>query len=218
MSCHRRARRGRGAHRVGRWAAAALAGLACVVAAGCQIPGAAPRGELAGWPMTAPISMPELKLTDTSGRAYDLRAEAEGSVTLLFFGYTHCPDVCPVHIATLAGALQDMIPEVRNRLRVVVVSTDPERDTPERLREWLDGFDRSFVGLRGSLEEVNEALAAMGLSGVAVLPAEHGGEPMIGHPSAVLAFGGDRIARVRYPFGTRRADWAHDLPLLVAGL
>lgn len=168
--------------------------------------------------MHEPVAKPDLVLTDTEGRSFDLREETDGYVTLLFFGYTHCPDVCPVQMATLGGAFRDLRPELRSRIKVIFVSTDPERDTPERLRSWLDGFDRSFVGLHGPMHRIDEALTAMKLPGVAVLPAAHEdrGGPIIGHPAAVLAFGLDDLARVRYGFGVRRSDWAYDLPLLVS--
>ncbi len=198
--------------------------LGAVICLGVGFSGCVPLGDgrarddLAGWAMDTPIPKPALLLTDTQGRTFDLRAETDGFVTLLFFGYTNGPDVCPVHMANLGAVFQRLLPEVRNQIKVVFVSTDPERDTPEHLRSWLDGFDRSFIGLRGSMEEINEALAGMMLPGVAVMPSEHdGAPPLIGHPSAVLAFGRDGLARVRYPFGVRQADWAHDLPLLVDG-
>lgn len=188
----------------------------CVAACGVPADGGR-RGELRGWVIDTPVPKPDLTLTDTNGEAFDLRAETEGYLTLVFFGYTYCPDVCPVHMANLGAVFGDLIPEVRDRIKVVFVSTDPERDTPERLRSWLDNFDRSFVGLRGSLEDINAALSSILLPGVAVIPGEHDSEPLIGHPSAILAFGPDGTARARYLFGVRRSDWAHDLPLLVEG-
>jgi len=188
----------------------------CVAACGVPADGGR-RGELRGWVIDTPVPKPDLTLTDTNREAFDLRAETEGYLTLVFFGYTYCPDVCPVHMANLGAVFGDLIPEVRDRIKVVFVSTDPERDTPERLRSWLDNFDRSFVGLRGSLEDINAALSSILLPGVAVIPGEHDSEPLIGHPSAILAFGPDGTARARYLFGVRRSDWAHDLPLLVEG-
>ena len=123
----------------------------------------------------------------------------------------------PISKPDLSAVFGDLLPEVRDRMRVVFVSTDPERDTPERLRSWLDNFDPAFIGLRGSIDDINAVLASMMLPGVAVVPSEHGAEPMIGHPAAVLAFSPDGLARVRYPFGVRQSDWAHDLPLLAEG-
>ncbi len=201
-----------------RWTAMALVTLVGIYIAGCGVPAEGGSwGELRGWVMDTPISKPDLKLTDTNGEAFDLEAETDGYLTLLFFGYTYCPDVCPVHMANLSAVFGDLIPEVRDRIKVVFVSTDPERDTPERLRSWLDNFDRAFIGLRGSLDDINAALSSMLLPGVAVIPGEHGSEPLIGHPAAILAFGPDGLARVRYPYGVRQTDWAHDLPMLVEG-
>ncbi|MDA1095694.1 MAG: SCO family protein [Chloroflexi bacterium] len=189
-----------------------------VVIGGCGIPAEGGRlGELRGSVMVEPIPKPDLTLTDTNGEPYDLRAETDGYLTLVFFGYTNCPDVCPVHMANLGAVYRELLPEVRDHMRVVFVSTDPERDTPARLRSWLDSFHPSFVGLRGSIDDINAALASMMLPGVAVMPAEHGQEPMIGHPAAVLAFSADGLARVRYPFGVRQSDWLHDLPILAQG-
>lgn len=198
--------------------AVSAASLVVVTALGCGVPAdGGRRAQWRGTVMQEPVAKPDLVLTDTEGRRFDLRAETAGAVTLLFFGYTHCPDVCPVQMATLGAAFGELRPELRGRINVVFVSTDPERDTPERLRSWLDGFDASFVGLRGPMDRINQGLADMKLPGVAVMPAAHedGGEPIIGHPAAVLAFGLDDLARVRYGFGVRRSDWAHDLPLLV---
>jgi protein SCO1/2 len=172
-----------------------------------------------GWSgsvIAEPVPAPTVILTDTDGRHFDLGREALGRITLLFFGYTTCPDICPVHMGTLGSAFQELEPEVRDQIRVVFVSTDPERDTPEVLRAWLDGFDRSFVGLRGSLDDINGALAGLKLPGVAVMPSEHEGEmSLIGHPSAIVAFDREGMARVRFPFGMRRSDWSRDLPRLV---
>jgi protein SCO1/2 len=204
--------------RVRRLRAIGLVMLVGICVAACGVPAdGGRRGELRGSVIDSPVPKPDLTLTDTNGEAFDLRAETEGYLTLVFFGYTYCPDVCPVHMANLGAVFGDLIPEVRDRIKVVFVSTDPERDTPERLRSWLDNFDRAFVGLRGSLDDINAALSSILLPRVAVIPGEHGSEPLIGHPSSILAFGPDGTAQVRYPFGVRQSDWAHDLPLLVEG-
>ncbi len=167
-----------------------------------------------GWLMPQPQEKVDFALTDTDGEPFDFRAETEGYVTLLFFGYTYCPDVCPIHMANIGAVLDDFPFEVRNQIKVVFVTTDPERDTPERLRSWLDNFDSSFIGLRGSREKVNEIQVALGLP-ASVIEETEGGEYLVGHSARVLAFTKDNLAHVAYPFGTRQADWAHDLPKLV---
>ena len=204
-------------HRQIRRGASAASFVTLVAMVGCGVPADGGRlGELRGTLMHAPIPKPDLLLVDTDGRPFDLRERTDGYLTLLFFGYTYCPDVCPVQMATLGAAFEDLSPELRGRIKVVFVSTDPERDTPERLRSWLDGFDKSFVGLSGPIERINEALASMMLPGVAVIPPQGDEDPLIGHPAAVLAFGFDGLARIRYGFGVRRADWTHDLALMAS--
>lgn len=166
-----------------------------------------------GVALAEPVPRPDFTLTDTEGRPFRFAEETKGFVTLLFFGYTHCPDICPVHMANIASVLSDLPSPVRRSIKTVFVTTDPERDTPERMREWLAGFDRGFIGLRGDMGQVNEIQRQLKLA-----PAVRMGETAdyaVGHASQVLAFGADGPARLAYPSGTRQADWAHDLPRLV---
>jgi len=160
-----------------------------------------------------PLAKPTFTLNTTAGEPFDFQSETEGYVTLLFFGYTHCPDVCPIHMANIAAVLTTLPPSTANGIKVVMVTTDPDRDSPQRLRAWLDSFDPSFVGLRGPLEEVNQIQQSLGLP-PAVLYGE-GEEYEVGHSARVIAFTTDNLAHFSYPFGTRQVDWAHDLPLLV---
>jgi protein SCO1/2 len=199
----------------------ACAALLALGAAGC---GAGSNGQSAaervkatgfrGIMLERPVEKGDFTLTALDGQPYHFRAETEGFITLLFFGYTSCPDVCPVHMANLAAVIKDLPWSVRTQIRVVFVTTDPERDTPARIREWLDAFDPQFVGLTGSREEVNRIQTGLGLP-PAVSQDRPGGGYAVGHASQVLAFGRDNIARLAYPFGTRQADWAYDLPKLV---
>ena len=173
-------------------------------------------GEFRGEPMPIVIERPDFTLADTEGRAYSLLEETRGRVLLLFFGYTWCPDVCPIHMANIGQAMKTIPAEDRHRVEVVFVSTDPARDTPERIREWLDVFDPSFVGLRGSVEEVNRIQNQVGLPASVADEPDEDGNYMVGHAAPVLAFSADGPARLRYPFGTRQSAWAHDLPKLIA--
>jgi protein SCO1/2 len=168
--------------------------------------------------LSQPLPRPEFELTDTSGDPLDFREQTEGNVTLLYFGYTHCPDICPGHMADIAAALESE-PSLEGDVKVVFVTVDPERDTAERLRLWLDLFDPSFIGLTGTPEEIDEAgAAALGAIWAPVQKAPYGdGEYTVSHPALVIAYGKDNVARTVYPFGTRKADYAHDLLLLVNG-
>lgn len=192
----------------------AVALVATTVLAACvERPADGDEARYRGRLLPEPRAKVDFTLTDTGGRPFHFRRETDGYVTLLFFGYTHCPDVCPVHMANLGAVLGDFPPELRRQFKVVFVTTDPQRDTPAVLREWLDGFDRDFIGLRGSEEEIHRIETALALP-VSVRPEEAAGDYQIGHAASVLAFTKDDLAHLMYPFGTRQADWAHDLPRL----
>jgi protein SCO1/2 len=190
--------------------------LACGPAGGGDDTAAAGHAaDLRGRVLPQPLAKPEVVFTDTEGRPYDLRRETEGFLTLLFFGYTHCPDVCPVHMANVAAVLKELPPSVTTRVKVLFVTTDPARDTPERLRTWLAQFDPSFVGLTGDTATVHRAQAAVQLPPSQLGEVDSAGNYLVGHAAAVVAFTPDGLARAMYPFGIRQADWAHDLPRLL---
>ncbi len=185
--------------------------LACAPGGGSN----AEAGDYEGEPLPLPVQRPDFTLADTEGRPYSFLEETRGRVVLLFFGYTWCPDVCPIHMANLGQVIKTVPAEDRHRVEVVFVSTDPTRDTPERIREWLDVFDPSFVGLRGTLDEVNRVQNQVGLPASVLDEPDENGEYLVGHAASVLAFSADGPARLRYPFGTRQSAWAHDLPKLI---
>jgi protein SCO1/2 len=160
----------------------------------------------------APMDKVSFTLTDTDGEPFDFRRETDGKIALLFFGYTFCPDICPMHMATLSTAMRELEPEVREQVRVVFVSVDPERDTQERLDQWLTAFDSSFVGVRGTLEDVSQALAFYRYPSP-----ETSGEEVgytVGHPALVYAFTPDNLGRAMYGVETPKAVWVHDLNLM----
>lgn len=171
-------------------------------------------GGWAGTELPQPMPRPDFVLRDTEGRPYDFRAETEGRVALLFFGYTHCPDICPVHMANLAAVMDDLPYELSRHVEVVFVTVDPERDTAERLDDWLGRIDPGIVGLRGSREEIRAIEDQLGIAHSYVRP-EPEGPPTVGHSARVFAFGGDGPARLGYPWGVRQRDWRLDLPRLV---
>ena len=190
-----------------------LAVVATLGAVACR--GDAPRpGELRGLVFPDPIPKTDFTLADTEGAPFAFVPQTEGYVTLLFFGYTYCPDICPVHMANIAAVLHKLPPQISSRVKVVMVTVDPARDTPERLRQWLDRFDGSFVGLIGSPDEVNAIQRAFRLP-AAVKQGSGETDYLMGHAAQVIAFTTDDRAHVIYPSGTRQNDWAHDLPLLV---
>lgn len=172
-----------------------------------------PTGQLQGVVVESPQPKPDFVLADTDGRPYHFASRTEGKVTLLYFGYTLCPDICPVHLAQIAEVL-DLHPRLARDLEVVFVSVDPDRDTPDAIRRYLDNFSTRFVGLTGSLEELRAAQKA---AGVPVATFEGDGEGYtVNHAAWVIAYGPDGLNHAIYPFGTRQSQWENDLQALAS--
>lgn len=169
--------------------------------------------ELQGVVVENPGEKPAFTLTDTDGEPYDFAAETSGQPTLLYFGYLNCPDICPVHLAQIAEVF-DRAPAVARETQVVFVSVDPQRDSPEKIRDFLDNFDPSFVGLTGTEEELVEAQTAAGVP-PAVIVGE-GDDYTVDHAGWVIAYGPDGLNHAIYPFGTRQSQWDNDLRILNA--
>ena len=124
--------------------------------------------------------------------------------------------MCPVHLANIAGAVKQLPPADQAKIRVVFVTVDPARDTAAALREYLDRFDRRFIGLTGDSASIAWVFTQLRLDH----PMDHAVEVdrdvyTIAHNALVLAFTRDNLAHVAYPFGMKPADWAHDLARLV---
>lgn len=175
---------------------------------------AAAHGEYRGGLVTPPLPKPNFTLTDTEGRPFAFREKTRGYVTLLFFGYTYCPDACPMHMSVLASAMKKLPEEVAERVRLVFVTTDPARDTAAVLRRYLDNFDRRFVGLTGSEAAIAAVERAAGVP-VAEKTGPANGNYVVAHANFVIAYTTDERAHVIYPGGVSKDDWVHDLPLLI---
>jgi len=164
--------------------------------------------------VTPPLPKPRFVLVDTSGAQFDFWNRTRGSVTLLFFGYTNCPDECPMHMANIGVALKKLPPSIADRVKLVFVTTDPARDTPVQLRRWLDNFDRHFVGLTGTVAALEAVQKAVGVP-LAQKTEIRKGNYSVAHANFVVAYTKDNLAHVIYPGGVSKDDWIHDLPLLI---
>jgi protein SCO1 len=161
------------------------------------------------------LPKPKFILTDTSGAPFDLGPKTNGYVTLLFFGYTHCPDMCPAQMSMIARALAKMPSDVSDQFKVVFVTTDPARDDAKVLRTWLDHYDKRFIGLTGSEAAIKAAQIAANLPPAQKSAVRSDGAYDVGHASFVLAYTKDNLAHIIYPIGVKLEDLSHDLPLLV---
>lgn len=151
---------------------------------------------------------PDFVLTDTQGNPFDFREETAGHLTLLYFGYTNCPDVCPIHFANIIGGLDQVPDEIADEVRVIFVGVDPPRDSPERIREWLDHFDASFIGLTGTDAELAVAQAAAGVPPATRDPDPGNGRYAVSHAGWVLGYTAGDEETWRFPLGVRQQSWA----------
>ena len=171
-----------------------------------------PEDRYAGLDLVEPYRRPSFTLTDTTGASFDFRAATAGRPTLLFFGYTNCPDVCPTTMADVAVALRGLDAALVDDLQVVFVTTDPAFDSPEVLGEYLGRFDADlpvpFIGLTGDQEAIDQAQLSTG-----VPLAEDAGRL---HSSLLLLYGTDDEAHVAFDAGNTSRDIAADLRLVAA--
>ena len=173
-----------------------------------------PQATYRGGLVAPPLPKPRFVLTDTSGAPFDFWNRTQGSITLLFFGYTYCPNECPMHMANIGAALKNLPPDVAAQVKLVFVTTDPARDTRVELRRWLDNFDRRFVGLTGTPAALDAVQKATGVP-VAQKTSPVNGNYSVAHANFIVAYTRDNLGHVIYPGGVSKDDWVHDLPLLV---
>lgn len=207
--------------------AAALAAAAALTLSGCGSEsadaGAKPAVEISGGNskpgvvLDTPKEKPDLVLTDTEGEEYDFVAETAGKPTLLFFGYTNCPDVCPTTMSDIAIAKQKLPRAEQDKLQVVMVSTDPERDSPRRMGAWLDAQDKDFIGLTGDFATVKDAAKSVGVH-LEKPVKEEDGSITVSHGAEVLAYSPkDDKAHVLYLAGVTAEQYTKDMPKLIKG-
>lgn len=190
--------------------------LAVLLLAACG--GTAPSPSAQGYKWTGatlvhPLSKPEFTLTDQRGQPYDFKQQTAGKVTLLYFGYTHCPDVCPEDMTMLAIALKQMPVAARNDVVVLFVTTDPARDTPQVLGPYLSQFNPAFVGLTGTKAEVDLAQSDSKVSLASPEPAT-GATYYVDHAAQIIAYTPDNLAHIAFFQGMSSGSVARDLTRL----
>lgn len=157
-------------------------------------------------------SLPGLALTDQDGQPVQLD-QLKDRWSLLFFGYTFCPDICPATLAQLRQ-LQGMLPaEAKDKLRVVLVTVDPHRDTPEQLKKYLGFFDAGFQGLTGAQADIQKLASAVSIP---FIPADTSKENYtVDHSGNLVIIGPDGSQRgfIRAPLNNDKL--AAQLPQLL---
>jgi protein SCO1/2 len=155
----------------------------------------------------------DFSLPDTNGKTHTL-ADYKGKVVVLFFGYTHCPDVCPLTLAELSQALQQLGPEAK-RVQVLFATVDPARDTPAILGEYAPAFNPSFVGLRPASEAQLAKIAKDFRVYYAKVPGKRPGSYTMDHTAASYVFDPSGKLRLYVRDGQGVTPWVHDLKLLL---
>lgn len=174
------------------------------------------RGDRLPRPVTLSSASGTAVFASTSGRHTTLTALQQGRLMLLYFGYTHCPDVCPTTMADIGVALRDVPAQIRARTQVVFITSDPARDTTAVMKAWLAHFDPGlpvpFIGLTAPTGQVDRVAASVGvpLDPPATKP---DGTVSVQHGAQVLAFTGGK-ASVVWLAGTSSADYTHDITQL----
>lgn len=162
-----------------------------------------------------PTPRPSFTLTDTNGKSYNFGQRTDGRTTLLYFGYTQCPDICPATMADVGVALRKLPVDVADKVTVVFVTTDPTHDSGRVIARWLSFFEpnthATWVGLRGTKAQLDAAQAASH-----VLIAEDEGKT---HSTQVLLYSPDNYSHVSFIYNNNgeAQQIEHDLKYVVTG-
>jgi protein SCO1 len=158
--------------------------------------------------------VPEFSLVDHQGRPFD-RQSLSGGWNLLFFGYTHCPDVCPTTLQTLASTSKEMRDKVPQAAlpRVVFISVDPARDTLAQLAKYVTYFNPAFLGVTGDPAQIEKLASQMGIL-FARLPEDASGDYLVDHSASVLLVDPDGNLRALFSPPQRAEAMAADIPAI----
>jgi protein SCO1 len=169
------------------------------------------RGTLYGEPFPP---APEISLMDSSGNSFSLSGN-HGKITLLFFGYTFCPDVCPTTLAEMKLAVDRLNRTDAAQVQVVFISVDPDRDTTEGMQKYVERFNPNFIGLSGSLAELEPIWSGYGVYRE-IVDGTSATNYIINHTARVTLIDQNGNMRLTYGFQTPPEDIAHDIELLLS--
>lgn len=160
-----------------------------------------------------PVAVPDFGLTDQRGEAFRLSSQ-RGNVALLFFGYTQCPDVCPMTLATWRQ-VHEKLGDDADRVRFIFVTVDPERDTVERLRLHVSAFHPEFIGLTGTPDELEAVYEVFDIFSEKDTSSGSATGYLITHTATTFVLDPEGRWRLRESYGTPVEDLVHDIQLLL---
>jgi protein SCO1/2 len=164
-----------------------------------------------------PIDKPDFTLQTTDGEPFSFLEDTRDRLTLIFFGFTNCPDQCPIWLTSVARAKEQIGSGPGSDPLVLFVGVDVARDTPEALETYLARIDPAFVGLTGTEEQIAAANDSLYFPPITIGSPDDSGEYDIGHYGRAAAFSPDNTAHRLYGYDVRSSQLAHDLPLLDTG-
>ena len=160
-----------------------------------------------------PGELPQFSLLDQAGNAID-RSVFEGQWDLVYFGYTNCPDICPLTLQELAKVRKQLIAEGKEAPRIVFVSVDPERDTPDVVAKYVAYFGDGNLGITGDPDEIRKFAGGLGI--FFAKGREEGGIYSVDHSSVVLVVDPQAKLRALFSAPHKADDYLHDLPIIMA--
>ncbi len=163
--------------------------------------------------MDPPLALPDFELADTSGQPFQL-SQIKGDIGLVYFGYTHCPDACPLTMydvkQTLAGLKQG-----KERVHVIFISVDPERDTPEVLSRYVANFGPEFIGLTDQMDKVQSVMKPFGVIAEKDATPAPSGDYIVSHSTRLFLVDPQGQLALSYGFGFKADDLRSDLEYLL---
>ncbi len=169
--------------------------------------------EYSGTVFDPPLALTDFELQDMNEQPFHL-SDVQGDVVLLFFGYTFCPDVCPLTLADVKTALVDF--DQRDRVKVIFVTVDPDRDTPEAMRDYLGHFDPEFIGLTDDYAKTQEVMKQFGAYAEKEKVSNSAAGYLVNHTARLYLINPQQQLLLTYPFGFEAEGLQADLAHLLA--
>ena len=187
--------------------------VAALLASACSPPAKIPESALRGFAVPDPPQVPDFELVDQDGQLFRL-SDQRGRVVVLFFGYAHCPDVCPVTLSTWSR-VHEALADQADAVRFAFVTVDPQRDTPEKLAQHMELFDPSFSGLWGSEEQLGWVYQNLGVYHKRVDVPGSAAAYVMDHTTRMYVIDALGRLRVTIPFDSPMDDVVHDIRWLL---
>ena len=166
-----------------------------------------------GTALDPPKPLPDFELLATTGEPFHL-SDIEGDLALIYFGYTFCPDVCPLTLADVKNTLS-MLETGRDRVHVIFISVDPERDTPEALERYLSAFDASYIGLTDEPAKIQEVMNMFGVFAEKETVEDSAAGYLVSHTSRIFVINQQGELLLMHSFNFAPEDLQSDLSFLL---